>query len=235
MGHQDQKKKLPSIVRLWMEANDLTVTETAKRIEIEQPTLSNYLQGNTSVSDKLFDKILNALDIKDSALLEHPPALLSDPRRTIPLVNHSRAISTPIITQEVVDGLVPTETTSLHRLLPYCDEARRTGWTRFIAIEVDAEQAEFMQSFLKKERPVVIDRHHQQIDLLFRGVRPIYALAVKGKLVFGHVTISVRNDHLIVSPASTSQRVLPFEIYFDGKPKIARFVVGRVCNILIDV
>ena len=218
-----------------MEANDLSVTETAKKIGTGQPTLSNYLQGNTSVSTKLFDKILKALDIHDAALLENPPPLLADPRTTVPLVNHSRAISTPIITQEDVDAFLPTETASLNRLLQHCDGARREGWTRFVAIQVNAEQAEFMQPVLRKDRPVIIDRHHQKMDLLFRGNPPIYAVAMKGKLILGYVSVSRRNDHLNVSPATISAKARSVDIYLDDNPDFARFIVGRVCNILIDV
>ncbi len=225
MGHQEQKIKLRLLVRQWMEANDFSVTETAKKIKISQSTLTNYLQGTSNISGKLYDKIITALGINEAATLAVPPPLLADALGTVPLVSHSTAISIPNITQGAVVRTVSANVPSLHKLLSYCNSERRE-WNRFVAIEVDQTQADFMSPILKKSAEIIIDRHYQRIDKLFNDRRPIYAVADKGTLMLGFVYIA--GDHWTLRPPSMAVELQ--EIYFKGNPPRPPHVVGRVCK-----
>lgn len=225
MGHREQKIKLRLLVRQWMEANDFSVTETAKKIGTEQSTLSNYLRGHTLIGDTLLGKILDTLKIDEVALLGVPPPLLADPLGTVPLVSQLAAISASTITSGVLDRIITADVPFLQKLPSYCNSERRE-WTRFVAIKVDQLQAEFMSPILNKSAEIIIDRHYQRIDKLFDDRRPIFAIADKGILRLGFVFVA--GDHWTLRPPSMIVELN--EIYFEGKPPRPPYVVGRVCR-----
>ncbi len=208
-----------------MDANDFTVTELAKKIKVGQPTLSNYLLGTSHISGKLFDKIISTLGIDEAALLALPPHLSADPLGTVPLVDHSTAISISNITPGAVIRAVTANVPFLQKLPSYCNSERRE-WNRFVAIEVDQQQADFLNPMLSKSAEIIIDRHYQRVDKLFNDRRPMYAVAEKGALMLGFIFIA--NDHWTLRPPSMAVELR--EIYFRGNPPRPPYVVGRVCK-----
>lgn len=208
-----------------MDANDFSISETARKLKTSQPTLSNFLLGNSSISSKLVDKILVELGIDEVALLAFPPPLQADPLRTVPLVSHATAISAPLITQKVVVRTVTADVPFLEKLPSQCP-ARRREWMRFVAIELDQEQADFMKPLLLKPADIIIDRHYQKLNLLSNEERPIYALAERGSIRLGYIFVA--GDHWTLRPPSIAAEL--YEVSFKGNPPHPPFIVGRVCK-----
>lgn len=211
-----------------MQANDLSVTETAATFGITQPALSNYLSGRSSISYQLLERMLDILNIPESLLNADSPGIQLDLKSAIALVSHQSAFSTRRCTPELAERHFIVNFSVLNRLPSYCSVERRRDWTRFVAIEVNAEQSAFMRPLYKDRDHIVIDRHYQRIDSVFRDRRPIYAIAEMNRLLLAYVSVSDHNTHLNITPHAVG--AISHEIYFDDNPDTSRFIVGRICQ-----
>jgi transcriptional regulator with XRE-family HTH domain len=218
-----------------MERGTLSVSLLARQTGLTQAHISNFLHGHRSMSMDALDKVLAAIRMPVEDLMVQKRGYLLENRAKssaeIPLVPHAVAIFEPYMRASVVERMLSFPGASLADLEPRCSSARKI-WERFVAIHVDAEDAQGMEPVLLPGAVVLLDRHYTSFKPMpeaLREDRPnLYAARFGSQLLIRYAQYQA--DRVVLRPYRAQAEAHVIEI---GVGETANDVlVGRVVRIV---
>jgi hypothetical protein len=210
----------------------LTGTLLARQTGISQAHISNFLRRHRMLSAAAADRILLAQSL---TLIDLAPHLYANVHRTlspdqdegfddVPLVSHAVALHDPSIPRHAVIQLLRIPAGMLETFHPR-RAAQRREWQRFVAIQLDAQQAEPMRPHFTANSLVLLDRHYNSLASYRAGQPNIYAVRSGNALLLRHVTFDA--DRLVLRPSSPHH---PVEVLSLGPGETpADLLIGRCC------
>jgi hypothetical protein len=231
---QDNLRKL-----LWerIDAGELTGLRLAQQTEFKQAHISNFLNRKRGLSLEGMDKVLavqhlSVLDLLDPAEVNKRATILppsADEFENVLLTDASTAATQPLITSMHVKEILKFKKTFL-RKLKAATQGDRSGWQRFVLIQVDASEAMCMYPRLMPGATLLIDRHYNSLKPYRKGEFNMYAVLKSDTCAVRYVEVA--GNHLILRPHNQSS---PIEVLVmeDGKTA-ADFLVGRVCHVGLE-
>jgi transcriptional regulator with XRE-family HTH domain len=163
-----------------IERGTLSASLLARKSGLGQSHISNFLHGRRGMTLAALDKILAAIQLDVSDLLparrEALGTLLSGQVGEmvgVPLVSHETAIYEQYVVGSKVKKTIPIPVETLSGLLVRCPPARNK-WDRFVAVRLDAEDAEPMKPVVQAEAVVVLDRHYTSFRAYVEGTPNLY-------------------------------------------------------------
>jgi transcriptional regulator with XRE-family HTH domain len=163
-----------------IERGTLSASLLARKSGLGQSHISNFLHGRRGMTLAALDRILAAIQLDVSDLMparrEALGTLLSGQVGEmvgVPLVSHETAIYEQYVVGSKVKKTIPIPVETLSGLLVRCPPARNK-WDRFVAVRMDAEDAEPMKPVLQAEAVVVLDRHYTSFRAYVEGTPNLY-------------------------------------------------------------
>jgi hypothetical protein len=148
----------------------------------------------------------------------------------VPLVSAPAAADERQISASAVIEALPLATSRLsdNRARP---SPRSIGWQRFVALQVDAQQAAAMEPVLASGMIAVIDRHYNSIAP-YRAHQPtLYAVRYGAGVLLRYVEFD--DGRLILRPSAIDCAVQLITITANEMP--SDYIVGRVCLLLNEL
>ena len=221
-----------------IDSGSLTAALLAHRTGFVPAHISNFLNRKRRLSLDALDKVLQSESLTIADLF---------PERNIPPVGAGRAAaamhydSVPLVGQSIaalsvrvhshsILEVVKVRSGLLSNLRDKCS-AQRRRWDRFVAVQIDDEEAKAMQGALPASAILLIDRHYNSAFSYARGRRTIYAVRHGNRLRFRYVALIGRNLVLTAHNHSHAPELLPLS---EGQTS-ADLLVGRVFHYLADV
>ena len=148
MGFVGLQEALRRELRRRIAAGDLTGMELARKTGFTQAHISNFINRKRGLKLRALDRMLKALgltlyDLLDPRELARHAALpveITGEFLDVPIVDAASA-SSPTIVREQVREMLKFRRAFLDRIRAVVPAARK-AWTRFIALQVDAAEAE---------------------------------------------------------------------------------------------
>jgi hypothetical protein len=212
----------------------LSVSLLARQTGFGQPHLSNFLRGRRQLSLAGMDRILAAQHLTAADLLpvlarrESLPA--SEEETVVPLVTHAAALFEHYIRPAAVLSMLHFPAGLLASLRPRATAARR-AWQRFVAVRVDATEAQAMEPLVQPEAIALLDRHYNSFAP-YRPVRPnVYAVRLGTHLRLRYAEFVL--NRLVLRPHNLA---FPVEL-FDANAwePAANQLTGRVALVLNEL
>ncbi len=231
---QDNLRKI-----LWerIEAGELTGLRLAQQTEFKQAHISNFLNRKRGLSLEGMDKVLavqhlSVLDLLDPSEVNKRASIVppsGDEFENVLLTDASTAATQPLITSMHVKEILKFKKAFLRRLKAET-EGDRSGWQRFVLIQVDAREAMSMYPRLMPGATLLIDRHYNSLKPYRKGEFNMYAVLKNDTCAVRYVEVA--GNHLILRPHNQSS---PIEVVAmeEGK-SAADYLVGRVCHIGLE-
>lgn len=242
MNFQDLHELLRLEVLRRIEAGDLTGTKLAQQTGFRQAHISNFLNKRRALSLEGLDRVLAAQGLTINQILPVELAAGADMSggadagsdeekiSMVPLVSASVAAEEGQIQAASVLETVPVAVSRLaeNRGRP---SRRNTGWQRFVAIRLDAQQTAAMEPLLASGTIVVIDRHYNSLAP-YRAHQPtVYAVRWAGGLLLRYVQFE--DGRLILRPLEIDCAMQLLPIGPQDSP--SDYIIGRVCLLIQDV
>jgi hypothetical protein len=210
----------------------LTGAGLARKAELRPSHMSNFLRRKRNLSLPALDRVLSALSLSvfDLAPANSDHRSRGAPSSTgaelvaIPLVTHSAAIHSPLITRSLALQVIRLPASSLEQPRSRGSSLRQ-DWQRFVAVRLTPDDALPMAPILQPNSIVVLDRHYRSLVPCSPPRPNIYGVSAGGLLVFRYVTHIA--SQMILRPHSVGHAVEPFEIAGHLSP--LSLIVGRVC------
>jgi hypothetical protein len=228
---QDNLRKV-----LWerINAGELTGLRLAQQTEFKQAHISNFLNRKRGLSLEGMDKVLavqhlSVLDLLDPSEVNKRASILppsADEFENVLLTDASTAASQPLITSMHVKEILKFKKAFLRKLKAGI-EGDRSGWLRFVLIQIDDQEAMNMYPRLMPGATLLIDRHYNSLKTHRKGEFNMYAVLKNDTCAVRYVELA--GSHLILRPHNQScpLEVLPIE---EGKTA-ANYLVGRICHV----
>jgi hypothetical protein len=200
----------------------LSVSLLARQTGFGQPHLSNFLRGRRQLSLAGMDRILAAQRLGAGDLLpvlaHREPGPDSEEHGAVPLVTHAAALFERIIRPSAVQLTLHFPAAMLASMRSRAPASRR-AWQRFVAVLIDAPEAQAMEPMVQPEAIALIDRHYNTVAP-YRPNRPnVYAVRQGSHLRLRYVEIGlnrlVLRPHNLVFPVElidTSQEDSPGDL-----------------------
>jgi hypothetical protein len=113
-------------------------------------------------------------------------------------------------------------------------QEKYAGWQRYVAVRVDAQQAQAMDPLLTPGAVAVIDRHYRSLAAYRAQQRTLYAVRMGMGAAAGLALRYVEFDggNLILRPLAVN---VPVEVVAPGANETpADYIVGRVCWVVAE-
>jgi hypothetical protein len=227
----DLQNRLRKVIEQRIAAGVLTGTILAKETGFKQAHISNFIHGHRGLSVEGFDRLLRALSIRATDLIEcsSPRKVESQDYDEIPLVAGATA-NQPNFGAADVEELVRFQRAFLRRIRPSM-VGRRGNWRRFIALKTDGSNAAAMHPFLSPTSTLLIDRHYNALKPYSNREPNMYVFATQSAHVIRYVEPAEGN--VILRPASAS---VPIQLLTaPGRRGVSEAIVGRVCHIGTEI
>ena len=209
-----------------IERDVLTATLLAQRTGLQQPHISNFLRGKRRLSMDTLDRVLAALGLTTADLMDLPARRSTKGVRTIPVISSEQAVFDDAVRFDtaVEHIMLLPDTLRTERLARGAGRPKRE---RFVAVRINAAQAQPMEPLLQPNSIVVIDRHSTLPTYKASLTRSIFALLFEGSLQFFY--LSLEADFLILRPHSSLYQARLLAVPFNVAP--SDLVTGRVCHV----
>ncbi len=169
MSFLNLQENLRRELRRRVEAGELTGAELARRLDLTQAHISNFLHGKRGLKLSTLDRAVTVMGIDFYSLLpsqdlaRYAPASSQIEAETIevPLIR-PEAATTPVITQMLAQGTLRLPRRGWLRATEDGRPSRK-GWTRFVALEVASDDAS-MAPRVPPGASVVVDRHQVGLE-----------------------------------------------------------------------
>ncbi len=179
----------------------LSVSLLARQTGFGQPHLSNFLHRRRQLSLAAMDRILAAQRLTAADLL---PVLAgrqdlreSAEEGAVPLVTDAAALFERYIRPAAVLAMLHFPAELLASIRPRASSARR-AWQRFVAVRVDAADAQAMEPLLQPGAVALLDRHYISF-VTYRPDRPnVYAVQQGAHLKLRYVDFAL--NRLVLRP-----------------------------------
>jgi transcriptional regulator with XRE-family HTH domain len=225
------EESLRKNIRQRIDAGVLSGTALARLTGFQQAHISNFLNRRRGLSVEGFDRILEALKLSVTDLMNLPAAGDSSQREydDVPSVPASIA-SHPDFAARDIEDVLKFKRAFLRRV-----KAKVSGshaeWKRFVIVKADAENALAMYPRILPGATLLIDRHYNSLEPYRRREPNIYAV-FKGKSLLVRY-VEGQPGHLLLRPANSDSPLL--SITFDGGRNAVDYIVGRICHIGTEV
>jgi hypothetical protein len=117
----------------------------------------------------------------------------------------------------------------LDRLRASLATPARKSWTRFVAIEVDAKEAEAMAPLLRPRARLLLDRHSNSLEPYRRGEPNLYAVRKPPGLAVRYLEFARKTPVLRAHHPEAAVDLLPV-----SSGNYAEIIVGRVAQIRLE-
>jgi transcriptional regulator with XRE-family HTH domain len=215
----------------------LTGMDLARRTGFTQAHVSNFLNGKRGLKLTALDRMLKAVgltvyDLLDPRALERfaaVPGGRDAEHGRVPLVDAREAGSGGVVTPAKARQFLRISRAFLDRLRPALLTSARKSWTRFVAIQVDGEDAAAMAPRLLPRARLLLDRHYNSLQPYRKDSRNIYAVRKPRGLVVRYVELV--GSTLVLRPHNPEASVdlLPVRSGSYGE-----IIIGRVAQILVE-
>jgi hypothetical protein len=212
----------------------LSVSLLARQTGFGQPHLSNFLRGRRQLSLAGMDRILAAQRLGAGDLLpvlaHREPGPDAEEHGAVPLVTHAAALFERIIRPSAVQLTLHFPAAALASLRSRATPSRR-AWQRFVAVRIDAAEAQAMEPMVLPEAIALLDRHYNTVAP-YRPNRPnVVAVRHGAHLKLRYVEIGL--SRLVLRPHN---RAFPVELIDTGQEDSpAELLVGRVALVLNEL
>lgn len=200
-----------------------SVSSIARKTNYGQSHISGFLHSKRRLSLEAVDRVLQALDMQAEDLIRVQPRIQPKSTGDIPVVTREAALLDARIRPSAVKGVLQVPWEMLTALESRTTSARRT-WERFVAVNINAEDAECMAGTMPAGSPVLIDRHYTSLHPYSAERRTLYAVNHQGKLKLRY--LERHGDRVVLRPQSLH---CPLEVVAaDASPAGSGLVAGRV-------
>jgi transcriptional regulator with XRE-family HTH domain len=230
MGFVGLQEALRRELRRRIAAGDLTGMELARKTGFTQAHISNFINRKRGLKLRALDRMLKALgltlyDLLDPReLVRHAalPVEITGDFLDVPVVDAASAAS-PTIVREQVREMLKFRRAFLDRIRAVVPAARK-AWTRFVALQVDAAEAEAMWPGAGARVTVLVDRHYVSLAPYRAGRRNIYVLRQDSGILVRYAEST--DGSLVLQPRDPGfpAVVLPADSLTD-------VIVGRVAQV----
>jgi transcriptional regulator with XRE-family HTH domain len=231
MGFVSLQESLRRELRRRINAGETSGTLLARKSGFTQAHISNFLNRKRGLKLRALDRMMKALGVTVYDLLDphelvshaaFPPASAGDTHLDVPVVE-AEAATSPVIMRQHSRQMLKFRRAFLDRLRA-TPAAGRKSWTRFVALQVDAGEAEAMWPRTSGRATVLVDRHYTSLAPYRSGRRNIYAVQ--------------RNSGILVRFAESSDGSLLLQPRNPGFPAVilpadsaAELIIGRVAQV----
>lgn len=213
----------------------LSVSLLARQTGFGQSHLSNFLHCRRQLSLDAMDRILSAQQLAASDLL--PSARRTGSQSTssaetaqVPIVSHQTALFEPYVRAGSVQSLLHLPEEFLHAARARTTAARR-AWQRFVAIHINAEDAEPMAPLLRPGSILVIDRHYNSLAQYRPHGPTLYAVRNGPRLALRFVDFLA--NKLVLRPLNASFSADLLDTESGESPN--ELITGRVAVVLNEL
>jgi transcriptional regulator with XRE-family HTH domain len=235
MGFVGLQEALRRELRRRIAAGELTGMELARKTGFTQAHISNFINRKRGLKLRALDRMLKAIGLTLYDLLDPrdlarhaavPPAPAEEEFVDVPVVD-AAAASSPVITRERVREMLKFRRAFLDHFRATVPAARK-AWTRFIALQVDAAEAEAMWPGAGARVTLLVDRHSISLAPYRAGRRNIYVVKRDSGLLVRYAE-SI-DGSLVLQPRDPGfpAVVLPVD-------SLADVVVGRVAQVSLKM
>jgi len=232
---QDNLRKI-----LWerIESGELTGLRLAQQTGFKQAHISNFLNRKRGLSIEGMDKVLSVqrlsvLDLLDPAEVNKRASILppsSDEFENVLLTDPSAAATRPLITADLVLGMLKFRKSFLRKLKPL-PEGPHASWHRFVLIKTDPKDAAAMHPRLIPGATLLVDRHYNSLKPYRKGELNMYVVLKNDTCTVRYVEQA--GNELILRPHSPAAPVEILPIPENKTP--ADFLIGRICQISLEI
>jgi transcriptional regulator with XRE-family HTH domain len=207
----------------------LTQKLLAAQTGLKPSHISNFLHRKRKLSMAALDRLLAAQSLSVEDLLPASSSrtllIVSGVKHdSVPRISSLSAMQLAVVTPAVTFEMIHIPAGILDDLRPRRTLIRRE-WQRFVAVQVESEDAIAMMPVLTPGAFVVIDRHYNSF-VSYRPPKPnIYAVSTGKALLFRYVSFEA--NHVILRPHSIEHPIELLNIDQDTSPSDC--IVGRVC------
>ena len=237
MKFKSLQKNLRKTIWGRIDEGGLTGLRLAEQTGFKQAHISNFLNRKRSLSLEGMDRVLSVqhlsvLDLLDPAEINKrasipPPS--ENGFENIFVVEGAIAATQPLIMSMNVQEIQKFKRSFLRKLRPEL-HSKRSGWERFVAVRVAADDGMSMYPRLLPGATVLIDRHYDSLQPYRRGELNMYAVRRKGTCIVRYVELAGRNLVLRPHNQTYSVEVVPLETGESASDHL----VGRVCYVGIE-
>ena len=241
MNFQELHELLRLEVVRRIERGDLTGTRLAQQTGFQQAHISNFLNRKRALSLEGLDRVLAAQGLAVDQILPvqldasaetlgPPDAPREDEIAMVPIVSTQVVANEAQVDLAAVVETVPIAATRLaeNRARP---SRRSSGWQRFVALRLDAQQAAAMEPTLASGMIVVIDRHYNSLAP-YRAHEPtLFAMRHGGGVLLRYVEFD--DNRLVLRPSAVDCAVQLIAIAQNEAP--SDYVAGRVCLLIHEL
>jgi transcriptional regulator with XRE-family HTH domain len=230
MGFVGLQEALRRELRRRIAAGELTGMELARKTSFTQAHISNFINRKRGLKLRALDRMLKALgmtlyDLLDPRELARHAAVPPAPAEEfsdVPVVEAAAAAS-PVIVREQVREMLKFRRAFLDRLRAIAPAARK-GWTRFLALQVEAAEAEAMWPGAAARVTLLVDRHFISLAPYRAGRRNIYVVKRDSGLLVRYAESS--DGSLVLQPRDPA-----FPAIVVPAASLADVVIGRVAQV----
>lgn len=229
----DLQERLKELVKVRIEAGEMTGSRLAREAGFQQAHISNFLSGRRGLSLEAMDSVLNVLKLQVQDLLPHERTTramkaLGEDYDDVALVSSAVSMQ-PDFGREDVKEVLKFKKSFLNRVRPAL-EGSRAHWVRFVLLKTDAESAEAMHPRLLPGATMLIDRHYTSLAPYRKRDSNMYLVRKQKECVVRHVEL--QGSQLWLRPANQS---FPLDFVAIEKGKSAAdYIVGRVAHVSIE-
>jgi transcriptional regulator with XRE-family HTH domain len=163
-------------------AGEMTGMQLARKSGFTQAHISNFINRKRGLKLRALDRMMKAVGLTLYDLLDpwelarHAalPAPTGDGFTDVAVVDVA-AMARPVIVRQQVRELLKFRRGFLDRLRA-APPASRKAWTRFVAVQIDASEAEAMWPQAGGRVTLLVDRHYVSLEPYRPGRRNIYAV-----------------------------------------------------------
>jgi Holliday junction resolvase len=178
--------------------------QLARKSGFTQAHISNFINRKRGLKLRALDRMMKAvgltlydlLDPRELARHAALPAPTGDGFTDVPVVDVA-AVASPVIVREQVRELLKFRRAFLDRLRA-APPASRKAWTRFVALQIDASEAEAMWPQTGGRVTLLVDRHYASLEPYRPGRRNIYVVKHDSNILVRYAEAS--NGSLVLQP-----------------------------------
>ncbi len=230
MGFVALQEALRRHLRRRIAAGELTGMELARKTGFTQAHISNFINRKRGLKLRALDRMMKALGLTLYDLLDprelasHAalPAPVAGDFLDVPVVDPAAALN-PVIAREQVRELLKFRKAFIDRIRGVAPAARK-NWTRFVALQVEAAEAEAMWPGAASRATLLVDRHYVSLDPYRAGRRNIYVIQREGGILARYAESS--DGSLILQPRDPA---FPAVVLPESAAREA--IVGRVAQV----
>jgi hypothetical protein len=216
-----------------IERGTLSVSLLARQTGFGQPHLSNFLHGRKQLSLAGMDRILAAQRLTAADLLPVLSAregLPGEEDGAVPVVTHAAALFERSIRPSAVQSMLHLPAALLASLRPRPAHGRR-AWQRFVAVRVEAADAQAMEPLVQPEALALLDRHYNSLAPYRANRLNLYAVRQEAQLRLRYVELELRR--LVLRPHNLA---FPVELIdADAWESPGDVLAGRVALLVNEV